>query len=149
MRLTHVHEQLAAFRREVARKWSKLTKADLESVDCELGSLSEIVAKRYSIPARQARQQAEAFLDGFGTTFREAVSLVGEASRDLWRNGRHHVNEAVHSGAEKAGDLLQTGRDQLAALRQRTGKLVGDHPLTSIAVAAGAGVLLALLLRRR
>ncbi len=85
MKLERIGEQLDAFRDEVSRKWSKLTKSDLAELDHDLGSLSGVLSKRYSMPAKQAREEAESFVNGFGTSFKEAAELVGDAARDLSR----------------------------------------------------------------
>lgn len=171
MKLDRIQEHLENFRREAGRKWNKLTKQDLESVEADLGSLSEAVAKRYQMSAKQARTEAETFLADFGTTFREAAQMVGEAARDLWNNGRSTLTDAVQNGTEKASGIFAAGRDkaselldagreraselydasrdQVVALRDRAEKVVVARPLTSIAVAVGVGALLALLFRRR
>lgn len=149
MRLERIGEQLDAFRDEVARKWSKLTKSDLAEVDHDLASLSGVLARRYSLPAGKAREEAESFMASFGTTFKEAANLVGDAARDLWRNGKGHVVDAVQAGSEKVGDFWDASRQQVDDLQKRARRAIHDKPVTSLAVAAGVGALLALWMRRR
>jgi ElaB/YqjD/DUF883 family membrane-anchored ribosome-binding protein len=141
--------QVEDLKREMRKQWSKLSKADLEGLDFDVGRLATVVARRYSIPAKAAREQVDAFVDQFGTTFREATQLVGDAARDLWRNGAASVSDAVHSGSEKASELWASGRERLTEFGERAHKTVQSRPWTSVAIAAGAGVLLGLLLRRR
>lgn len=149
MKLERIGEQLDAFRDEVSRKWSKLTKSDLAELDHDLGSLSGVLSKRYSMPAKQAREEAESFVDSFGTTFKEAAELVGDAARDLWRSGKNRVADVVSAGGEKATDLWDAGREQVTDLQRRAHRAVNDRPLTSLAIAAGIGALLAIFLKRR
>jgi len=142
-------DQVEDLKREMRRKWSKLNKADLDGVDFDAGRLAHVVARRYSIPAEQAREQVDEFVEQSGATFREATQFLGEAARDLWRSGAAHVAGAVHSGSEKASELWTTGREQLSDLGKRANDTVRSRPWVSVGVAAGAGVLLGLLLRRR
>lgn len=149
MRLERISGQVDDLKRQLRHQWSKLTAADLERLDFDVGRLSQVVAKRYAIPAKQAREQVDAFVERFGTTFREASQSVGDAAKDLWRNGRSQVVDAVHNGSEKAGELWANSREQLAELGQRASRTVQSRPWTSVAVATGVGLVLGLLLRRR
>lgn len=149
MRFERIGEQLAAFRGEVGNRWSKLTKTDLAGIDPDVDSLTGALSRRYSLSAAKAKQEAQQFLDGLGTTVMDAAHVVGDAARDLWRNGKHSVADVVQSGGQKVGDLLGAGREQLQSLQQRAGRSVNERPLTSIAVAVGVGALLGFLLRRR
>ncbi len=149
MRLERISSQVGDLKRQMQQQWTKLTKADLEQLDFDLGRLSQVVAKRYAIPAKQAREQVDAFVAQSGTTFREASQLIGDAAKDLWRNGTTQVADAVQSGSEKASALWATGREQLAEFGERASRTLKQRPWTSVAIAAGTGILLGLLLRRR
>jgi ElaB/YqjD/DUF883 family membrane-anchored ribosome-binding protein len=67
--------------------------------------------------------------------------------------GIHHAVDSVAGTAAHAAESLQaTGRqwrDAQGRLTERCGAQVRDRPLTSLAVAAGAGLLLGWLLSRR
>lgn len=148
MRPERLSDQLAAFRDHVQNRWAKLTKQDVAGVDLDAGSLAAVLAKRYSMPTKEARLQADEFLHGLGTSLGEAAQVVGEAAGDLWRNGRQQVADAVSQGAEKVSDLWQSGRDRADLLCRRAEKMVAQRPFTSLAIAAGAGALLMMWLRR-
>jgi ElaB/YqjD/DUF883 family membrane-anchored ribosome-binding protein len=149
MRTDRLVENLESFRDQVAQKWSKFTKQDLAGIEADAGSLASTLAKRYSLSTKDARDQAEEFLSGLGTSFREAAQAIGDAATDLWRNGRAQVSEVVSSGADRVTEMWQSGRDQANTLCKRVEKSVAQQPLTSLAIAAGAGALLMLWLRRR
>lgn len=149
MKLERIGEQLSALRDEAAQKWSKLTKSDLADIGQDLEGLSDALVRRYSMPAKQAREEAETFLSAFGTTFKEAASMLGDATRDLWRSGKDHVAEVVHAGGEKVGDAWDAGRRRIADLQSVAKRTIDERPMTSLALAAGIGALIAMLLRRR
>jgi ElaB/YqjD/DUF883 family membrane-anchored ribosome-binding protein len=149
MRPERLLDKLESLREQVQRRWAKLTKQDVASVDLDASTLAAALTKRYSLPTKEARQQAEEFLGGLGTSLSEAAQAVGEAASDLWRSGREHVTDAVHQGTEKVTDLWESGREQMSSLGKRAEKAVVQKPLTSLLIAAGVGALLALWLRRR
>jgi ElaB/YqjD/DUF883 family membrane-anchored ribosome-binding protein len=149
MRSERLLDGVHSFRDQVHRRWDKLTKHEVENIDLDASSLASALAKRYSLPTKDARQQAEEFIAGLGTSFSEAAHVVGEAASDLWRNGREHVTEAMSQGAEKVTDLWQSARDRMDLLCRRTEKAVVQRPMTSLAIAAGVGALLMIWLRRR
>jgi ElaB/YqjD/DUF883 family membrane-anchored ribosome-binding protein len=149
MRPERLSDNLAAFRDHVQHRWGKLTKQDVAGVDLDASSLATVLARRYSMPNKEARQQADEFFHGLGTSLSEAAQVVGEAAGDLWRNSRQHVADVVNQGTEKVTDLWQSGRDRTDVLRRRAEKMVAQRPLTSLAIAAGAGALLMMWLRRR
>jgi ElaB/YqjD/DUF883 family membrane-anchored ribosome-binding protein len=142
MRSERLHDNLAALRDQVHRKWSRLTKQDVAGIEGDAATLATTLAKRYSLSQREAHEQAAEFLGGFGTTLHEAAQTVGDAAGDLWRNSRDQVTEAVSNGATRVTDLWESGRE-------RAEKVITQRPLTSLAIAAGVGAALMLLLRRR
>jgi ElaB/YqjD/DUF883 family membrane-anchored ribosome-binding protein len=149
MKLERISDQVDDLKRQLRRQWSKLTTADLDHLDFDVSRLSQVVAKRYSIPAKEAREQVDTFVDKVGTSFREVSQSLGDAAKDLWRNGTEQVADAMHNGSAKASELWSTGREQLSELGERAQRTVRDRPWTSVAVAAGVGMVLGLLLRRR
>jgi ElaB/YqjD/DUF883 family membrane-anchored ribosome-binding protein len=142
MRSDRLQDNLESFRAQLQRKWSKLTQQDVLGIEGDAGTLAATLAKRYSLSVKDAREQADEFLGGMGTSLREAAQAVGDAAGNLWRSGRNQVTEAVSSGAEKVTSLWESGC-------QKAEKAMSQRPLTSLAIAAGAGAVLMLLLRRR
>lgn len=149
MRLERISGQVDDLKRQLRRRWSKLTQTDLERLDFDTGRLAQVVAKRYAIPAKQAREQVDGFVDQVGTSFREASQMLGDAAKDLWRNGTSHVADAVHTGTERASELWATGRERLTEIGDRANRVVQARPWVSVAIATGVGMALGLLLRRR
>ena len=149
MRLERLSGQVDELKRQLRRKWSKLTHSDLERLDFDVDRLTQVVAKRYEIPAQEARAQVEEFVAHVGATFREASQFFGDAARDLWRNGRAQVMDAMHAGSERASELWHRGRDRAGDFWHKASGTVQQRPWTSLAVVAGLGALIGVLLWRR
>lgn len=149
MRLERISSHVDDLKRQVRKRWSKLTRKDVDDIDFDVGRLSEVVAERYAIPAKQAREEVDKFVSDAGTSFREASQLIGDVAKDLWRNGASHVMDAVHHGTEKAGEWWEASRDHVADWGHRTKRTVRENPWTTAAVAIGLGLAVGFLLRRR
>ncbi|MEZ5964560.1 MAG: hypothetical protein R3F56_11995 [Planctomycetota bacterium] len=149
MRYDRITGQLEDLKQQIRDRWSKVTDADVQSLNGDLGRLVGVVAKRYAIPAKKARADVAEFTEQVGTSFKEAAQVMGDAALDLWRNGRERVAEVVNNGSDKAADLWSAGKQQVDDFRAQTDAAIQARPLTSVAIAAGVGALLALLLRRR
>ena len=67
---------------------------------------------------------------------------LGRAGVDAVRDRVQSGSDAVHAAADRAVDR---GNDLLATVQQR----IEENPVQAIAIAAGVGVVLGLLLRRR
>ena len=76
---------------------------------------------------------------------------VTELAAEALNNAATQGGDAVRQFVAKAGDLTQRGvqqwRGQAIMWRDGTAAHVRAHPLRSVAIATGAGMLLALLLR--
>lgn len=149
MRLDRIKSELEALQESLREQWSKLTAADLSKVSGDPNSLAAVIAKRYGISAAKAREEVKEFRSNFSTTVRDAAFAARDAATDLFRGGRNHATDAVSKGTEKASELLDAGKEKAKEFGERGLSLIQDRPLTSLAVAAGAGALLAFLLRRR
>lgn len=149
MRVQRLNERVHDLAQRIRDRWSKLTEEDVQSLQGDFDRLVGVVAERYAIPAKQARQDVMEFAHQLGTTFKEAAQMMGDAARDLWRNGRERVSEALAHGSEKAADLWSASRRQVEDLRGQADAAIQARPLTAVAIAAGVGALIALLLRGR
>ena len=76
-----------------------------------------------------------------------------EVVRDALRDSAHDVNEMVHDYADRAGQAAQQqwqqARWKARAAMDRTHESVREHPMTALAIAVGAGFVLAKLLSSR
>ena len=149
MRMEPINGHLEDLKRQLKSRWTKLTQSDVDDVDLDVGTLCQVVAKRYAIPAKEARAQVDQFVGEAGIALKDVSNAVGDAAKELWRNSKEHISEAMHAGGEKAKDLWTSGREQLGQLGDRADRTVRDRPWTSMAIAAGAGLVLGFLLRPR
>lgn len=149
MRFDRLAESMHELRQQIRERWSKITDSDLRNLGEGFEGLAAVVAKRYSISTKQARADVAEFAEQVGTSFREAARAIGDAARELWRDGRNRVAGAVHHGSERASDLLHAGRDRVVDLRSKADHAIQARPLTSVAIAAGVGALMGFLLRGR
>jgi len=155
MHLDRINTKLEELNESLRERWNKLTNADLSKVGSDIGSLAEVVSKRYNIPLARAKAEAEEFTAGLGSTMAnigssisEAAHAAGETAADLFREGRNHASELLHKGSDKASELWAEGREQAKEISKQAQSFVRARPMTSLAIAAGAGAVLALLFRR-
>lgn len=149
MRLERIQEHLDAFRRAAALRWTRLTPADLADVEADTDNLGDVVARRYSLSTAAGRAEAAEFFADFGTSLGEAAEVVGDAARDLWRNGRHHVVEAVHIGTDKVQGAWQRGSSKLRTWCDRTEAWVERRPFLALGAAFGFGAMLGSVFARK
>lgn len=95
MGLERISSHVDDLKRQVRERWSKLTRKDVDDIDFDVGRLSEVVAERYAIPAKHAREQVDKFVSDPGTSFREAWQLTGDVVEESRHNGASHVMDAV------------------------------------------------------
>ena len=69
---------------------------------------------------------------------REQAGVIGEDIQELGRMAREVVTEKYQTGREKAVALEKTVEDQIKR-----------HPMRAVLIAAGAGLLIGVLLARR
>jgi ElaB/YqjD/DUF883 family membrane-anchored ribosome-binding protein len=107
--------------------WSKLTEEDLGKFDATLVALAETVQERYGVTRERAQGEVREFFAHLRTNMQAAATQVRDTATDLWERGRERIRSGVDAGRER----------------------MNEHPLQTLAMAAGAGALLALLLRRK
>lgn len=149
MKMQRIVDGLNDLKQRILTKWSNITQTDLEGLDGDFNGLTDVIASRHNIDRKQAKAEVEAFVQEIGTTFKEAAAMFGEAAMSALHNGKNRVSDVIEQGQEKATELWETGRQRVEALGERTSSLVAQRPLTAVAIAAGAGALLALLFCRR
>jgi len=76
---------------------------------------------------------------------------AGEAPElsDLMDIVRNEVKREVKAVSDKAGEFVQRGKEAAVDAGERMTDCVRERPLTSVAVAAGVGLLVGLMLGRR
>jgi ElaB/YqjD/DUF883 family membrane-anchored ribosome-binding protein len=107
--------------------WNKLTEEDLGKFDATLVALADTLQQRYGVTRERAHGEIREFFTGLRTNVHAMADQVRDTATDLWERGRERVRYG-----------LDVGRNR-----------IHEQPLQSLALAAGAGALLALLLRRK
>jgi ElaB/YqjD/DUF883 family membrane-anchored ribosome-binding protein len=107
--------------------WTKLTEEDLAKFDATLAALVDTVRDRYGVSRECAHGEVRDYFAGLRTGVRAAAEQVRDTASDLWDRGRERVRAGVDAGRER----------------------LHEKPLQALALAAGAGAILALLLRRK
>lgn len=111
--------------------------------------------------AETAREDAEGVVtarDRFQRLSGEVQSRYQRVSEDV-RRGAERASEEIRRGTERAreryGEVAEGARERYAQAREKSGELsrdlahyVRDNPGRSIAIAAGVGFLVGLLVRR-
>lgn len=78
---------------------------------------------------------------------RDAEHLV-KAAATLGRDAQHAVSEEFDHAKDTVHSMVKRGRTTVTENLQTLGHRVEAYPVTSLAIAAGVGVLLGALLRR-
>jgi ElaB/YqjD/DUF883 family membrane-anchored ribosome-binding protein len=160
MRLDEMREDLERLNSKLKERWAELTSADLSKIGNDLSSLTTVVSKRYGIPMARARAEVQEFKTNLGTSIGEVVHAIGETAAELFEEGRNHAAEAMRKGTRKASELWSSGTEHVKEFGHEVGEQakhfghevegwVKSRPMTSLAIAAGAGALIAFLCRRR
>ena len=111
--------------------------------------------------AETAREDAEGVVtarDRFQRLSSEVQSRYQQVSEDV-RRGAERASQEIRRGTERAreryGEVAESARERYTQVRERSGELsrdlthyVRDNPGRSIAIAAGVGFLVGLLVRR-
>ncbi|HPO94266.1 MAG TPA: hypothetical protein PL072_12435 [Phycisphaerales bacterium] len=114
---------MSAMGSEAARMGTADMKADVEALKAEIGRLREDLASTAKTAASLGKHGFEAARDRAGAAYETAKERVT------------HVAGVARDRSKQAVDRVET--------------TIEDHPLASVAVAFGAGLLLGALLRGR
>jgi ElaB/YqjD/DUF883 family membrane-anchored ribosome-binding protein len=90
----------------------------------------------------------KAILEELETLVEEAEQMATESTTHAG-NGVESVHERFAAVQDRFGQLYTHARNGLAAGARHAGKFVRANPVQSLAVAAGVGVLLGVILGRR
>lgn len=119
-------------------RWGQLAGDELESAH---GSIEQLVGT-IQRQTGEARESVEQYLEQLTDS---GASMVSQAAATA-RNYAHTAQEAVHDAARQASQAIHSGYE-------RTERTVQKHPLESLAVCFGTGlitgVVVGLMLRSR
>jgi ElaB/YqjD/DUF883 family membrane-anchored ribosome-binding protein len=94
-----------------------------------------------------AQTSAKTFSDS-EHTLREQTGRVLSEVRELGNVAAHATTDKLGLAKERGREMLEHGKDSSIRAKYGLEDYVREHPMRSIACAVGAGVLLALYLRR-
>ncbi len=80
---------------------------------------------------------------------REQAHVVGEDLRALGGVAKEAADEKLHEARRAAREVYLEGRQRAEGELDRFSAHIRENPIQSVAIAAGIGALLGLLLRRR
>lgn len=74
---------------------------------------------------------------------------AAESARMSYMHAREAAQQVVGQVQQRASEYYEQGKTKAADLRVKVEEAVREHPIRSILITAGAGLLLGMLLRRR
>ena len=77
--------------------------------------------------------------------FREATSATGDRAEELRSKGLHLLDAAMEKAQELQGVAVEKGKEAARA----TDEFVHENPWKSVAISAGIGLLIGMLISRR
>lgn len=77
------------------------------------------------------------------------AAKVAESLRDLGQQAKVTARDGLGSLRENAQDYYVQGKRKVSELEEGLEKYVQDRPIKSLLIAAGAGLLIGLMLRRK
>lgn len=118
--------------------------------------MSQTPAKKKSAAMSQEKptleQQRSALIDEFNSLIADAESLLKHTA-EYAGEGSDELRRKLSDNIENARALLQQGglnlQERSRAAVETTEQYVKDHPLQSLGIAAGVGLILGLLISRR
>jgi ElaB/YqjD/DUF883 family membrane-anchored ribosome-binding protein len=79
----------------------------------------------------------------------ESVGNIGRDLRDLGSNVKHAATEQYEQVRDRAKDYFESGRQRAEDFEHGIEGYIQDEPLKSVLIAAGVGLLIGVLWRRR
>jgi len=79
----------------------------------------------------------------------QEASSAKETARKTYDAAREKAQQVMGQARERAGEYYQQGRDKASEYQGRVEEMVREQPMKSVLIAAGAGLVLGMLLRRR
>ncbi len=82
-------------------------------------------------------------------TFGEQSGRVAEEVQELGRVALANAGEAASTLKEKGQSALEAGREKAKTAKSKFDDVVSEHPMKSVLIAVGVGVVLGYALQRR
>jgi len=83
-----------------------------------------------------------------GAQLRESAQMAKEAVTDLAKETGKYANQRLSDAKESAGAMAQTVKEKASKYNEGFIGYVRENPYKSVAIAAGVGLALGILLRR-
>lgn len=77
--------------------------------------------------------------------FREATSVTGDKAEELRNKGLHLLETAIDKAQEVQTAAIETGKE----LAETTDEFVQENPWRAVAIGAGVGLLVGILIARK
>lgn len=87
--------------------------------------------------------------ESIGVSQSTHAASAAESARLSYLHARDAAQQVVGEVRNRAADYLEQGKAKAADVRVKVQDTVREHPIKTILIAAGAGLLLGMLLRRR
>ncbi len=87
--------------------------------------------------------------ESIGASQSTSAGSAAESARLSYLHARDAAQHLAGQVRTRASQYLETGKARAADLRVKVEDTVREHPLKTILIAAGAGLLIGVLLRRR
>jgi len=118
----------------------------LSTAETDSGALGQ---RLLSAPETVANERFLADLRQFGSDLERLMGQAKSLTGDGAVVARDQLERAVTKAQRSLGAARESATDRAHVARDRAERFVRDEPWTAIAIAAAAGVLVALLLSRR
>lgn len=83
------------------------------------------------------------------TSGTQGLSSAGASARMSYAHARDAAQQAVEQARDRAAQYYEQGKAKAIDLEHKIEDSVRENPMRSVLIAAGAGLLLGMLLRRR
>lgn len=97
---------------------------------------------------RTASESPEQLVSHLRNMLTEAEQLVGNSASEFVGEKAEALREKFSAAQERLEELYETARDKVVDVSKTADKTIRTHPYESIAIAAGVGLIVGLLLRR-
>jgi ElaB/YqjD/DUF883 family membrane-anchored ribosome-binding protein len=87
--------------------------------------------------------------ESLGVSQNTHASSAAESARLSYLHARDAAQQIAGQVRTRASQYLESGKAKAADMRVKVEDTVREHPLKTILIAAGAGLLIGMLLRRR
>lgn len=98
---------------------------------------------------KSTAQSPQAILDELHELVNEAEKMVGDTTNSYTEEAMGALRSRFEAAQEKFSDVYETARGRVIEGAKYTDATIRENPYQSVAIAAGVGVLVGVLLGRR